>query len=81
MFHQMIGAMLSEMNYNQLYSVGPMAWHYQSVGAADQKHFRDTDELLKSGALAGLPKEAVILIKASHGIHLEKILPVLRGDN
>ncbi len=81
MFHQMIGAMLSEMNYYQLYSVGPLAWHYQGVGAADQKHFGDTDELLKSGALAGLPKDAVILIKASHGIHLERILPVLRGDN
>jgi UDP-N-acetylmuramyl pentapeptide synthase len=31
-------------------------------------------------ALPLFPKNAVILVKASHGIHLERILPRLRGE-
>lgn len=81
MFHQMISAMLSEMKFDQLYCVGPLARQYQTDTEAFQKHYQDSDELLNSGDLAQLPKEAVVLIKASHGVHLEKIIPVLRGES
>jgi len=40
---------------------------------AGQRHFNDVEELISSDLLSSFKKKAVILIKASHGIHLEKI--------
>jgi len=64
--------MLNELNkkkYDQLISVGNLS----RVFNAD-KHFEDVDKLLLSGVLANIPENAVILIKASHGIKLAKII-------
>ena len=67
--HENMLIMLKEMNYKQLISVGDMS----SAFNADA-HFEDVDGLLSSGLLEKFPSNAVILIKASHGIKLEKII-------
>jgi len=76
MNHNMVGAMLAEIPHQGLYTVGNYARAYhQDVS----RHYSTVDELLQQ--LPEFPKQSVILIKASHGIHLEKLLPKLRGVN
>jgi UDP-N-acetylmuramyl-tripeptide synthetase/UDP-N-acetylmuramoyl-tripeptide--D-alanyl-D-alanine ligase len=82
MYHQMIGAMLVDMKYCMLYTVGDMSSHYH---IPDAKHesavsFNSAEELIASKLLESLPDNAVILLKASHGMHLERLIPALRGD-
>ncbi len=67
--HKDVWKLLSEKECHQIISVGELARYYQ----ADQ-HFTDVDELLTSNILITLENNAVILIKASHGIELEKII-------
>lgn len=67
--HKNMLIVLKEMNYKQLISVGDMS----SAFNADA-HFEDVDKLLSSGLLEEIPTNAVILIKASHGIKLEIII-------
>jgi murE/murF fusion protein len=67
--HLNIWKLLKSMNYNQLISVGKYSVSY----GADQ-HFGKVEDLIASGILKDLPDNAVILLKASHGISLEKII-------
>jgi len=60
---------LNKKKHEQLISVGNLS----RVFNADV-HFDDVDKLLLSGMLTEIPENAVILIKASHGIKLEKII-------
>lgn len=76
MYHQMIGAIISESGEHTLYTVGKHARLYHN---RPEHHYADVTGLLAN--FPGLPQEAVILIKGSNGIHLEKILPQLRGEN
>lgn len=74
MYHNMVAAMLAEAKAEAIFSVG----HYAQVYNPDPSHhYATVDDLLQDFPL--LPTEAVLLIKASHGIHLEKVLPILRG--
>ena len=75
LYHRMIGAILVESGDHTIYSVGPISRLYQT---REDRHYDDVSELTKN--FPNLPEHAVILIKASHGIHLEKILPLLRGE-
>lgn len=38
------------------------------------QYYRNVEEFLGIGGLSRIPKDSVVLIKASHGIHLEKIV-------
>ena len=76
MYHDMVGAMLSEIPHDEAYTVGE---HSLAYSQSPDKHFRLVDELLQE--FPTLPSNAVILVKASHGIHLEKLLPKLRGED
>lgn len=67
--HKNMLIVLKEMDYEQLISVGNIS----RVFNADA-HFEDVDKLLASGILKIFPQDAVVLIKASHGIKLEKII-------
>ncbi len=53
----------------ELISVGDQAKYYRSG-----RHFSCVEELLNSEVLAGIPTEAVVLIKASRALRLDKIL-------
>ncbi len=72
-FHREIGEYLREHISNtgeqpRIIGVGNQARHF----GGDQ-FFKNTAELISSGFLDSVDKKAVILLKASHGVHLEKI--------
>jgi len=67
--HKNMLNVLKKMDYKQLISVGSISHEFNA-----DVHFRDVDELLSSGLLEEIPENAVVLIKASHGIKLEKII-------
>lgn len=67
--HENILIVLKEKNYNQLISVGDMSRAFNA-----DAHFENVDKLISSGMLEKIPANAVVLIKASHGIKLEKII-------
>lgn len=80
-YHSMIGAILGEKGYDALFTVGDLSMYYHSQDSTlDGRHFAGVDDLLESGILGTLPSPAVVLVKASHSIHLEKLLPRLRGE-
>ena len=76
MYHQMIGTIAQESGEHTIYTVGNHARFYQHES---KNHYADVTEFLAK--FPELPQEAVILVKGSHGIHLEKTLPQLRGEN
>jgi UDP-N-acetylmuramyl-tripeptide synthetase/UDP-N-acetylmuramoyl-tripeptide--D-alanyl-D-alanine ligase len=76
MYHQMIGAIVAESGNHTIYTVGDHSRFYQDLPSA---HFASSRAL--ADCFPSVPDQAVILIKASHGIHLEEILPLLRGEN
>jgi len=69
LYHQKISTQLKNVSFKKVISVGKFAKLY---GASS--HFGDVEKLLSSEELKKVCKDAVILIKASHGIKLEKIL-------
>ncbi|MCB5279516.1 MAG: UDP-N-acetylmuramoyl-L-alanyl-D-glutamate--2,6-diaminopimelate ligase [Candidatus Cloacimonetes bacterium] len=75
LYHKMIGAILSERSEQNIYSVGIYSLLYH---ANPDKHFASSAMLVAE--LPQFPPNAVILVKASHGIHLEKVLPHLKGE-
>ena len=77
MYHCMIGAMLGEMEYSGLFTVGNYSRFYNTQ-QGKHKHFDSSIEMLQD--FPDLPVNSVVLLKASHGIKLEILLPKLRGD-
>lgn len=75
LYHRMIGAIIADNAELDVFSVGNHAQYYQSDPA---KHFSSVELLLEN--FPQLPANSVILLKASHGVHLEKLLPMLRGE-
>ncbi|MBT3169407.1 MAG: UDP-N-acetylmuramoyl-L-alanyl-D-glutamate--2,6-diaminopimelate ligase [Candidatus Cloacimonetes bacterium] len=69
LYHQKISTQLESASFKKIISVGKFAKLY---GA--NSHFDDVEKLLSSEELNKINKDAVLLIKASHGINLEKIL-------
>jgi UDP-N-acetylmuramoyl-tripeptide--D-alanyl-D-alanine ligase len=76
MYHNMIAAILAEIKYDELYTVGEysQAYHLQPG-----HHYPNVEGLLSDFPI--VPDQAVVLVKASHGIHLERLLPKLRGED
>lgn len=67
--HKNMLHILNGMKYEKLISVGDKS----RVFNADA-HFNDVEKLLSSNLLEKIPADAVVLIKASHSINLEKII-------
>jgi len=67
--HENIGEILKSFPSAQIVSVGELARYYGAV-----KHFNNVEELNNSSVKDELPPNAVILLKASHGLELEKFL-------
>ena len=68
-YHQNIGTQLKKLMIERVISVGSFSKAYHAT-----VHFDFVEQLLASSVLQELPSPGVILIKASHGIHLEKII-------
>lgn len=75
MFHEMVGAIFADSGHEEVYSVGEYAKSYQQV---PQRHFEDVDALI--AGFPKLPANAVVLLKASNGIKLYKLLDHLLGE-
>jgi len=75
-YHQMIGAIITESGNHAIYTVGDHSRFYHKLPSA---HFASSRAL--ADCFPAFPDQAVILVKASHGIHLEEILPLLRGEH
>ncbi len=81
-YHDMIAAMLAELGYDQLITVGSLSSRYHgSDPRAGSVHFAEVESLLQSNVLSALPDNCVILLKASHGIHLELLIPHLKAGD
>ncbi len=82
MYHQMIAAVLSEMKYDLLITVGDHASFFHPENSeAENLHYANVTDLIESGVYLAWPLDSCILLKGSHGIHLEDILlHILKGD-
>lgn len=78
MFHKMIGAMLSEMSFVSILTVGSLAKEYCLDENLKMKHFENSITLAESRILTSLPSNAVVLLKGSHGVHLEQLISSLK---
>ncbi len=68
-YHLEIRKLLDEISNGYLIGVGEKAMIFKG-----DLHFNNVEQLIHSEIINNFPKNAVILLKASHGIHLEKIL-------
>lgn len=71
--HRDIWKCLKNKKYEYVVGVGEYAKQYQA-----DKHFADVDALIASQIHRSFPENAVVLIKASRGIMLEKIVERLK---
>lgn len=79
-YHDMIGAILAETGYDCLITVGELAARYHGLAANEKGlHFATVQDLIGDDAVQKIRKGSVILVKASHSIHLEKVLPIIRN--
>ncbi len=79
MYHNMIAAVLIETNCDYLVTVGALAIHYQPQDAKVQtQHFENVQGLIESRIFQDWDPNSCILIKGSHGVHLELLVPHLR---
>ncbi len=74
--HKAIGDLLKSANVNQTASVGSKAEFYCS-----DTHFTNVNELLSSDFLKKIKPDSVVLVKASHGIQLDKIIDKIRKES
>ena len=81
LYHNMIAAMLSEMHYEKLITVGSYSRLYHPDSENSILHYNKVEELIASEILQTFPENAVILVKGSHSIQLERIIPILKGEN
>ncbi len=73
--HAEIGILLQKLAPKLIISVGKEAELYQA-----RYKFNCLEDLLNSQILNDLPENAIILIKGSHGIHLENLLKKYNPD-
>lgn len=78
--HQEIGAMVPEMNFDMLFTVGEKAKLYvkgaKSKGMKSAYHFNSVQELIES--LTEVVSEGdVLLIKGSRGMHMEQVVDAM----
>jgi len=67
--HENMLPILENIKYEKLISVGDSSRLFNA-----DVHFCNVEELMSSSILKEIPENAIILIKASHGIKLEKII-------
>lgn len=80
LYHDMVAAILADAGYSRLITVGEHSARYHGQDTSlMNKHFHTVEELLASPILDGFAPGSVVLVKGSHSMHLEKILPRLRG--
>ena len=73
-YHNMIGAILAEKTYSTLITVGEYSRFYRPQESdVTGMHYPTVESAICDLDNIYLPSDAVILVKASHGIHLEKI--------
>ncbi len=80
-YHSMIGAILAEKKLDGLVTVGDLSRLYAPEALASVYHFDEVGQVLQSGILSKLDHAAIVLVKGSHGIHLERLIPALKGEN
>ncbi len=76
-YHQEIGEHIKQGStetgfYPRIIAVGKQAKHYLP-NKDNHQSFDTVDELINSDILKSIPDKAIILLKGSHSIHLEKI--------
>ncbi|MEF3693731.1 MAG: UDP-N-acetylmuramoyl-L-alanyl-D-glutamate--2,6-diaminopimelate ligase [Candidatus Cloacimonadota bacterium] len=75
MYHQMIGAILSEIRFESLITVGELSALYKPENLSlNYQHYNTVEEVLASLNRQEYVEGSIVLVKASHGIHLEKLL-------
>jgi len=83
-YHKSIGCQLSKMDYQALFTVGELSQYYfdgrANSSSTTHKHLSDVDELVKQPIIQELPTIAIVLVKASHGVHLEKLIELFDTD-
>lgn len=80
-YHSMIGAILAEKQYDMLITVGDLSRLYRPMDeSVSGRHYATVADAITGLETLGLPEGAVILVKASHGIHLEQIAEYLQKD-
>ncbi|MDZ4183165.1 MAG: UDP-N-acetylmuramoyl-tripeptide--D-alanyl-D-alanine ligase, partial [Candidatus Cloacimonadaceae bacterium] len=78
-YHAMIGAILSEGEYDRLISVGDLSRAYHpETGMKGGAHFSDVAQLIESEIINEIKPGCIVLVKGSHGIHLEQTLAPLK---
>lgn len=80
-YHSMIGAILAENSLDGLLTVGDLSRLYAPETLKPTNHYSTVESLLATDSIARIPEDAVVLVKGSHGIHLERVIPELKGDN
>lgn len=80
-YHQEIGKLLAGMNYKALITIGTLSKLYHSKSDSPSahdpeyiKHYSAIDARQIQPILALTGGQAVLIIKASHGLHLEKVV-------
>ena len=71
--HENTGKLLKSADTDIVVSVGKQSRSYNA-----DIHYKDVNDLLESDLLSRIKKDSVILVKASHGIQLEKIIKKIR---
>ncbi len=80
-YHQMIGAILSEQAFSGLYTVGLQSRFYHPENMISTvRHFDNVQLLIESNVINELPADSVVLLKGSHGINLDRLIPILKGS-
>jgi UDP-N-acetylmuramyl-tripeptide synthetase/UDP-N-acetylmuramoyl-tripeptide--D-alanyl-D-alanine ligase len=86
-FHKEVGNLLNRLSFNELVTVGDLSKYYTSgfLRNADFsprtiRHYNTVDELLIQPLLAESMEEIVVLIKASHGIKLDKVVAAIERE-
>ena len=72
--HEKIGDLIKGMPEAKIISVGELAENYHAG-----IHYENVEDLNASSTIKELPEDSVILVKASHGIELEKFIERMRS--
>lgn len=80
-YHQMIGAMLSEQSFEDLITVGTLSRYYRPECLLAYRHYDEVSLLPTGFDLVDYCKDSIVLVKSSHGIHLDKLLITLGERN
>ncbi|MBM4399888.1 MAG: UDP-N-acetylmuramoyl-L-alanyl-D-glutamate--2,6-diaminopimelate ligase, partial [Candidatus Cloacimonetes bacterium] len=86
-YHKSIGELLHNLEIDKLITVGNLSKHYHCIRNEEPQstlnkhtHFPEIDDRLIKAFLALSNDDVLVLIKASHGIHLERLINELESD-